>query len=319
MIKLLSVWLSLIAATMAYNYQEQSKGRQFILDAIRAQNDFCQNPSAKSQKYIDDNLYLRNVNPVGMNYQLYVYSSGDYMSESIVRTGAWELPNSEAILKLIEEYLKKKGITEVDDLTVLDLGANIGWFTFLFGLKGYQVVSFEPAVENVYILRKNLCLNPTAKVLLVNVGLGDVERSCKSYTDDHAFSNRWVYCNLTAPPERTYRGDVTITRLDNFAGLFTNIVFLKCDIEGYEAMAVSGGRKIFIESHIPFIEMEFVWDRLVERGAQPGEFLKEFVKTGYEIHVMSFAGPIIEGENLMMKASYPTDPDSVFLIYKGPS
>ena len=40
---------------------------------------------------------------------------------------------------------------------MIDIGSNVGWYTFIFGKYGYNVISFELSDVNNYILNKNYC------------------------------------------------------------------------------------------------------------------------------------------------------------------
>jgi len=234
------------------------------------------------------------------------------MNTYIYNTGAWEPGNLDSVINTLDRYMKTKKIKKASDLTILDMGANVGFYTFALSAKGYKVASFEPSIENIYLLRRSLCANPELKILLINVGLGNVEETCVTYSGPTEFSNRYAFCNGTAPSGMVYRGKIQITRLDHFSGLFNNIVFIKIDIEGYEIMAVSEGKKIFFDLKVPYIIMEFVWDRLVERGGSPGEFLAEFHKNGYDIRNTSFVGPIYSLESLKVASTFPEYLDLFF-------
>ena len=57
------------------------------------------------------------------------------------------------------EYYKDKNNYKNEDLIIIDIGANIGWYTIFFGIHNYSVLSFEPYPENYYVLKKNYCRN----------------------------------------------------------------------------------------------------------------------------------------------------------------
>ena len=45
------------------------------------------------------------------------------------------------------------------NVNVLDIGANIGWFTLLFAARGFTLWSVEPFDANLRLLRLSICLN----------------------------------------------------------------------------------------------------------------------------------------------------------------
>lgn len=294
-----------LACGLENTITNSSKGREYIIEAIKDQIDFCANQPAFAKPYVDSDIRSRAINVFGVQFTMYAYTSHDSMSEAILELGGWENTQLNIVLLALERYKQKKGINSSENLTVMDMGANVGYYTYVLANKGYRVVAFEPAIENMYVLRKTYCLNQNKKVLLLNLGLSDVEKTCPSFSGIGEYSNRQVYCNMTPPAGLINRGNVRITRLNNFAWLFNNIAFIKIDVEGYEAMAVSGGKKIFYEAKVPYIQMEFVWDRLVEHGANPGELLVDFTRNGYDIHQNSFDGPIYSVQSLTIKTTFP--------------
>jgi FkbM family methyltransferase len=58
-----------------------------------------------------------------------------------------------------------------EDLYMLDIVANVEWYSFYLGKYGYNIMSFEPAERNFYILKKNYCLNRDINITIINKGL----------------------------------------------------------------------------------------------------------------------------------------------------
>ena len=58
-----------------------------------------------------------------------------------------------------------------------DIGANVGYYSFLFAAHGYTSVAVEPEPGNVALLRASACLNPDLKVEIVSVALTNAEES----------------------------------------------------------------------------------------------------------------------------------------------
>ena len=98
------------------------------------------------------------------------------------------------MINAIERYRKKHSISNPRDITVLDIGANIGWHTLQFSLQGYHVVSFEPMFINNYIIHRNLCTNQSLNVTYLNVGLNDQNVNCNLYSERHNRGNGVMYC-----------------------------------------------------------------------------------------------------------------------------
>ena len=67
-----------------------------------------------------------------------------------MRKRSWENEETENILKSLNYYSNKKNIKK-KDLYIIDIGANIGWYSILLGKFGFKVISFEPNENNFYI------------------------------------------------------------------------------------------------------------------------------------------------------------------------
>ena len=68
-----------------------------------------------------------------------VYKSNDFLGNAISSSGSWETKETNNLLSLLDYYSRKKNI-ERNDIYVLDIGANIGWYTFILGNKGYNII-----------------------------------------------------------------------------------------------------------------------------------------------------------------------------------
>ena len=84
---------------------------------------------------------------------MYAYKENDYVSGSIRSSGNWEASSTNNIVKCLEYYSNKKQLSK-KDITILDIGANIGWYSFYFAKASYELISFEVSHINDYILKK---------------------------------------------------------------------------------------------------------------------------------------------------------------------
>ena len=62
-----------------------------------------------------------------------------------------------------------------ENATLLDIGANLGYYTLLFASKGHRVVAVEPMTRNRKALEGSICLNPQFKdrITVVPVALAN--------------------------------------------------------------------------------------------------------------------------------------------------
>ena len=179
-----------------------------------------------------------------------------YVSRSISGGGSWESEYTYLLEKALKYYSNKKNISN-ENIYVLDIGANVGWFSFYFGKCGYNILSFEASKLNDYILRKNFCLNNESRIAIINKGIYNDEKKCFYYLVKNNYGNGIVYCNKieNKTDELINMGLITITKLSNFVPFLSskNVALIKLDIEGGEGKAIESGIELISKYHVPFI------------------------------------------------------------------
>lgn len=90
---------------------------------------------------------------------MFIYKQKDDVSNSLLKKGIWEGKETKSILTALSYYSIKLNLPK-NDIYVVDIGSNIGWYSLILGKKGYQIISFEASNFNYYILLKNYCANP---------------------------------------------------------------------------------------------------------------------------------------------------------------
>ena len=145
--------------------------------------------------------------------------------------------------------------------TVLDIGANIGTYSLLFGQwagPGGQVFAFEPAPESFAALRQHIALNGMKKVIFpVRQAISDRVGTLPFFAASTHGTNRLISETeaLSSPSQQieTQTIDVFCAR----HGLKPDVI--KIDIEGFELAALRGAEKtlqarrheltVFVEMH----------------------------------------------------------------------
>jgi FkbM family methyltransferase len=156
-----------------------------------------------------------------------------------------------------------------DGDNVIDLGANIGYFTLilakLVGPTG-KVFAFEPDPRNLALLKKNVEYNNYKNVIIVPKAVSNVNDKCTLYTGQKTFGQNKIYKPKNTKTQKFIPIDSETVRLDDFFktnGLLDKISFIKMDIEGAEFLALSGMKeilklnkniKIFTEAEISYLE-----------------------------------------------------------------
>jgi len=211
--------------------------------------------------------------------------SEDIVSVVISNSNQWEPYDSKKLINALNYYSLLKNIAN-DNIYVLDIGANIGWYTLFLGKFGYKVLSFEPSDVNMYILRKNFCLNQDLNITLIRKGLYTEEKQCDFYISRGNIGDGLVFCdkNSTIPYHLIKNGKAYLTRLSNYIDFLStkNLALIKIDVEGCEGKAIESGIELFSKYHIPFIFLEFSPAPLVQHGTEPIKLLELFEKNGYK-------------------------------------
>lgn len=248
-------------------------------------NDFCNNQDKYIKKDIENQLTITNVSLLSNEYKMYVYISNDYVSQEILTCFSWESDETNNLLNALIFYSTVYSL-KPHEIYVLDIGANIGWYSLFIAKYGYNVLSFEPSEINNYIFKKNYCLNRGLNITLINKGLYDDEKRCNYYTKKENKAYGTVFCdeNKIIPKHLKESGQVTLTKLSNYIPFLLNkkVVLMKIKIDGSEGKAIEGGIKLITKYHIPFIFLEFNPEGLEQHGIDPIKFLKMFLRYGYK-------------------------------------
>jgi FkbM family methyltransferase len=126
--------------------------------------------------------------------------------------------------------------------TVLDVGANIGYTTLLFGKKCKEgrVLSFEPSKQLFHTLTQHVQLNALTNVEPINLGLGEKESTAKLFVVDKF--NTGMNRILEQTDEDIPCESISIKKLDdiiNSKGL-QKVNAIKIDVEGFEYKVLQG-------------------------------------------------------------------------------
>lgn len=140
---------------------------------------------------------------------------------------------------------------------VWDIGANAGELSFFAASLGADVVSFEPDDFNVTLLRRTKEANPDLSVTIIQravtdacgeIGFAVPERGrCTGTIDGVGYGTQ-----LGGVRERR---TVKCVTLDDMLVRYAAPTFVKCDVEGAEALVLKGASKLLTEVR-PVIAME---------------------------------------------------------------
>ncbi|MBN8943062.1 MAG: FkbM family methyltransferase [Rhizobiales bacterium] len=147
----------------------------------------------------------------------------DYVSTNIRDQGLWEPFETDLFLGQI-----------ASGDTVVDIGANIGWYSVLASLQagpGGSVLSFEPSDENFAILARNLRRNGLTNVHAYRAAIGSEDTKGELYLSE---TNRGDH-QLNSPDDTRSSEKVSVRSLAGvLRGLKSRPSVLKIDTQGSE-------------------------------------------------------------------------------------
>jgi FkbM family methyltransferase len=196
--------------------------------------------------------------------------------------------------------------------TVLDIGANIGYYTLVFaklvGNTG-KVIAFEPDPTNFALLKRNIESNGYRNVKLVRKAVSDRTGTCTLYLSEKDPMDHRIYDFHDG--RRSIR--VESVRLDDYLKEDVETVdFVKMDIQGAEPAAIKGMVSILERSRNVKILTEFWPTGIKMSGFDPEDYLRWIVEHGFKMHCIdeekNRLEPISIRQTMKRFASYDKHP-----------
>ncbi len=171
------------------------------------------------------------------------------------------------------------------DWNVIDVGANIGIYSIMFGKLAHagSIYAIEPT-STIKMLRKNLSYHDLSNVKTFQLAFGN---QCGTRID--RIFKIWG--------RRPKKNSYNFLTLDCFATKqnLTKIDLIKVDTDGYEIEVLNGARNV-LDKYNPYLLIEFS-HALNTRGFEVGNLLEKLVDFGYrEAYLM-------DANNLLLKKS----------------
>lgn len=189
---------------------------------------------------------------------------------------------------------------------VLDIGANVGWYTMLsaslVGSSG-SVTAIEPNPDTAKLLEASRRANAFANVILLQVAAGRAQGLLVLHG---SYGNAMTSAVPDAAAALISSRTVPSFRVDDLIPRNTNIDFVKIDVEGAEYNALLGASDLIRRCH-PTIVSEFSPNTMPGiSGVDGREYLRFLLDFGYTVAV-------IEGGGALRPCG--TDPERVMDAY----
>lgn len=180
-----------------------------------------------------------------------------------------------------DEVVTYRLIQEGD--TILDIGANIGWYTINLAKRfpRAEIYSFEPVSPTYELLTKNVQRNRLPNVTLLNFGLSDKEETKDLYYFRGGSSIASIINFADNPKAQKipcrFRSLDKVVAESNLKA----VNFIKCDVEGSELLVLRGGEKTITRFN-PILLLE-VYEGQCQRCGYTAMDLVNLLKSwGYE-------------------------------------
>jgi len=152
---------------------------------------------------------------------------------------------------LILKYINKNSV-------VVDVGANIGYYTLLLAKICKKVYAFEPDKECFEILVKNIKENKLTNVVLFNMAVSDKKEKVIFFHNNINFGDNRIQSPSASPYPPLTRGKNTVlsVNLDEFLKNEKQIDLIKIDVQGYEEKVINGAKNL-IKKYSPVLFYEY--------------------------------------------------------------
>ncbi len=173
-------------------------------------------------------------------------------------------------------------------MTVVDIGANIGYYTVIFsklvGKEG-QVFAFEPEPENLDYLHENIAGNHCTNVEVAPIALADKKGQIDFFVPECTRSTSSMVASNLIYEKGANKISVATESLDEYlSGKHApQVDFIKIDVQGAESIVFSGAQKVLSQDHLSLM-MEFWPFGMKEAGTDIQEYLRMFERHGFSFY-----------------------------------
>ena len=176
--------------------------------------------------------------------------------------------------KIYEPFLNGR-----KDITILDIGANIGLTTYYFAQHARRVISLEPSRQHFEVLREMVYYNSLDDIVTpVNKAIGNTNERRTFYHNKNAtmFSLNKAVDDKSSEPEEVEV--ITLEKLLNSSHI-KKVHFLKLDVEGAEAEIIGGSWFQMASEKIESMVFEYhSWC-----GVNPAQLVNALSDYGFEV------------------------------------
>jgi len=182
-----------------------------------------------------------------------VVDIGDYVHRPMYFLGEYEPPTTRLFQTLA-----------TPGWTVLDIGANVGYFSVIAGVlggPGSQVVAFEPNPRLADMLAQSIILNPSLSIDLERLGVADRLGELPLHLSSQSRNSGLSSLRADLPDRDGEVITVPLTTVDDYcASRNLHPDLIKIDVEGFELQVLRGAATT-LAAHTPSVICEITPQR----------------------------------------------------------
>ncbi len=235
--------------------------------------DYGKNRIAKWVKLDKIESPVRYLNQQGVKFSL---DLKEYQMKQIFLFDIYEKNTIRHLLAQIEKISKR-------DLTIFDVGANIGFYTLTLAKAlektKTQIYSFEPNPFTYSVFTKNIALNNFNNILPNRLGLSDKVESLTLTFNHNNLGAANVFSGTGNKTEQ-----IELTTLDLYCEQhkIDKIDLIKVDIEGSELNFLKGGMNVISRSEKMILIMEIVDENCQKAGYTSADLFNFMSAHGFQ-------------------------------------
>ena len=238
-----------------------------------------------------------NVNFEGLHFKLVLKPlAQDGVSREIAANGVWDKRNSAEMLRLLKpQDGRKRG-------TLVDIGANIGWFSMLALAAGHKVIAIDAFPDNIEMIKLSAQINnfkiDQDQFTLISAAVGSPAGYCQLVSGDDNVADGMLACSDeeleeynrqfysfnegVGPKYYKPRAKVPVAHLDTLVKE-KHVDVLKIDIEGHEPQALrpASAGNFFRSSKVKALLTEFIPWVSRSSGLEPYHYLELLQAWGF--------------------------------------
>ncbi len=186
--------------------------------------------------------------------------------------------------------------------TVVDVGANIGFFTLIFsklvGENG-KVHAFEPSQREFLHLCENVGVNKFRNILLNQLALsnrnGFSEMNVLSESRFGAYNSLRRVSHSKVQNEKAHIENVRTLTLDSYLALFPDAApsLIKIDVEGFEKQVLEGMQSVLRTNNPPCLIIEICEGTHKDEQGTAEELITYIESFGYNLFSLNSVGNLI--------------------------